>query len=136
MRIERINATPPLGWPSKESCSYLFKVSMWCSENSCWMYYGGKRTLKTLDEELGAYVGSSDVPEYNRLYATSEKVKIEYLNFDNKKNIGTGEVEMLTNVNAAKSQQWFNQTNGGGSDSKGFTGMKLVYEINKKLVSY
>ena len=136
MRITRINATPPLGWPSKETRSYLFKVSMWCSENSCWMYYGGKRTLENLDETVGAYVGSSDVPEYNRLYATSEEVKIEYLNFDNKKNIGTGEIEMLTNANASKSPQWFNQTNGGGADSKGFTGMKLVYELNNKLQSY
>ena len=135
-RITRKNAKPPLGWPSNGQCSYLFQVKLWDSKKDCFMYYGGKRTLQSLNEEIGSYNGTSDDPEYAELYARSENVEIEYLRFDTLGNISTAEIELLTSVDAKNNANWFNKSNGGGLGAQGWVGMEMAFEVSKMVKAY
>lgn len=158
-RITWINDTPPDNWGwGTENKSYSFNVKMKCEiipkglkgagkpVAGGYMFYGGKRKLQSEKETIGQYIGSigKDVKtelskfiakKYRELYATSEEVIVEIIDYDNFDNIGYGESKMLReaeNMNgAAASEIWFNQTNGGGTGTQGYTKvpeMKLTKE--------
>jgi len=147
-RIEWINKVPPKGWGwGTENKSYLFLVKMKCEKipkglkgggkpvPGGYMFYAGKRTLRSKKETIGQYIGSIVSEEYNELYATSDEVTVEIIAYDNFENIGYGESKLLRdaeNMNgAAASDNWFNQTNGGGTGTQGYTKvpeMKLIKE--------
>ena len=146
-RIIWINATPPDDWGwGTENKSYKFTVKMKCKKipkglkgagkpvPGGYMFYGGKRTLESKKETVGQYVGSigKDVKtelskfiakKYRELYATSEEVIVE-INYGNSGDSGYGESKMLREAEnmkgAAASEIWFNQTNGGGTDTQGY----------------
>ncbi len=147
-RIQWKNATPPDDWGwGTENKSLSFLVKMKCDiipkglkgagkpVPGGYMFYGGKRTLQSKKETIGEYIGSIENEAYNELYATSEEVIVEIIDYDNLFNIGYGESKMLReaeNMNgAAASLNWFNSTNGGGTGTQGYTKvpeMKLVKE--------
>ena len=130
---------PPKDWgyfnPNKRSL--LFKVTLKdISAPNGYMYYGAKRTLQSKKERIeDGYVGSLGknaktfktkelANKFKHLFATSEEVIVEVLEYGNKEDIGYGEIKMLKEVDngrgAALSEEWFNSTNGGGQNARGF----------------
>ena len=162
MRIKWIIPEPPKDWGyhNPNNKSYLFRVKMRCYTippglhnsgkpiPSGYMNYGGKRTLQSANEEIGTYIGSlgkdcktelsKEIEKvFRELYATSEEVIVEILEYGNLADIGYGESKMLrevgNGVGAASMNNWFNQTNGGGTGTQGFTWMSEVERVLDKV---
>ena len=162
MRIKWIIPEPPKDWGyhNPNNKSYLFRVKMRCYTippglhnsgkpiPSGYMNYGGKRTLQSANEEIGTYIGSlgkdcktelsREIEKvFRELYATSEEVIVEILEYGNLADIGYGESKMLrevgNGVGAASMNNWFNQTNGGGTATQGFTWMSEVERVLDKV---
>lgn len=136
------------GYHNPNNRSYKFKITF-KTYGGNYKYYGGKRTLQSKNEIIkDGYIGSLGknalkdktiklAKEFKELYATSEEVVIEILEYGNKQDIGYGECKMLREANngdgAAASEDWFNSTNGGGEDSQGYARLADMLPIFDKV---
>ena len=106
---------------NKNNCkAFLYIWKIWIEELYCWNFYAGRRHENYI---LEPYLHSSEYERFRHDLATRKTIIYEILEYGDDKTMGLAETRLLTNaengLGAAKSANWYNQTNGGGHHAKG-----------------
>ena len=128
-RIERIIPDPPE--EGYEAYLYLLTIRKNTQKEK---YYGGWHLGQYV---LDPYQFSSKDEELLVDYATANKVEYRIIQYGTAYDMAYKERVMLDQaqggIGAAKSSNWYNKTNGGGTYSVSYTGEKQVNLIESKI---
>ena len=126
-RVIKIIPTPP-----KKYEAYLYLIRIWKKELKKWKYYLGWH-LGNFEGDLDNYWHTQKKDEIRKDFATAEKIEYEILEYGRASDMAYSEKKMLTDENAADSDDWYNESNGGGKYSMGYKGMNKVNEVWDKI---
>jgi len=129
-RIERIIPEAPKNYEA-----WLYEIRIWKTPKYFKKYGGYHKGIFESDEDN--YFHSSEDIYMRHDFAFEQKIEYEILDYGTASDMGYKEKKMLTDVDngkgkkrgAADSDDWYNNHNGGGINSKGYKGMGIVNEV-------